>query len=711
MLILAAAGYVFVACTGHGLPPEEANLAITFYFLANIVGPGIFGALEQVANRSTSRALTGGLSLGAELHRVRRAGIGLAAVVTALLVLLAPILGGRTLHGDWGLYCLVLAIPVINAAQHRVRGQLVGLGRLDRFGGMLAVEGIARVLFCIPLLCTGVGSAWVYGSTYLAATAVALLVGTTWLRTELMAEPGRATPGTAHPVGRSLAALSCATLFAQMLPNIAPLAVSSQLAPDSTIALAFGHAVVVARIPVLLFFPITTVLTSHLTAAVTRREFAVVGRTIRLALAAIAGIGLVGTILFVLVGNWVLRTFMSSPVSLSGPTMTLLAASTMTMVAAAAVQPGLIALGRDKVVTFGWALGSASTLAWASLPQDPVDAAAVGQVIGPGLTLLLGLLGIRAGLRDVAVAVPTPPHTENHDTDTVRHVPQSHRSEVHLSQRPRSLTADSIAAAATIADAPDPGPLARLQVPRPVDRHDYVRERCAGLRVLDLGAYDETEVDRAQHKSWRWLHAEIASVAREVLGVDSSERLRASGSGGIDTRCGSRIVYGEVENLGPILEKFQPDLIVAGELIEHTHDTLGWLRQIGHVAPGTPLIATTPNTTSMINLVLALLGRESAHPDHLQVYSFRTLATLAGRVPMYDVSVRTYYYDPHTFVSRVPRLAIPLVAAASTVLRLTQFLFPMTAGGLILEGTVGRPADCRAQNAVDRKADHARRAG
>ena len=55
-------------------------------------------------------------------------------------------------------------------------------------------------------------------------------------------------------------------------------------------------------------------------------------------------------------------------------------------------------------------------------------------------------------------------------------------------------------------------PLEKLPVPRPVDRIAYVKQRCRDLRVLDLGAYDETEVGKPQHGSWTWLHAEIAAI-------------------------------------------------------------------------------------------------------------------------------------------------------------------------------------------------------
>ncbi|MDH6576493.1 hypothetical protein [Kitasatospora sp. MAP5-34] len=256
----------------------------------------------------------------------------------------------------------------------------------------------------------------------------------------------------------------------------------------------------------------------------------------------------------------------------------------------------------------------------------------------------------------------------------------------------QSLTADQICALAATPGAADPGPLARLRVPRPVDRYDRVRELSRGRRVLDLGAYDETEVDNEHDTSWRWLHAEIASVAAECLGVDASEKVRVKGT--VRTPCDTSIVYGTVEQLDRIVEDFKPDLIVAGELVEHTQDTLGWISRLAGITPGTRFVATTPNTTSVVNLLLALLGRESCHPDHLQVYSFRTLSTLSGRAPLHDITVRPYYYDPHLFRARVPRPAVPLVAGANLALRTLQYLFPLLSCGLILEGTLGPvPAD------------------
>ena len=233
-------------------------------------------------------------------------------------------------------------------------------------------------------------------------------------------------------------------------------------------------------------------------------------------------------------------------------------------------------------------------------------------------------------------------------------------------------------------------PLERLHIPRPVDRYDYVRERCRGLRVLDLGAYDETEVDRDQHASWRWLHGEIAAAAKTVLGVDASDRVRTAGE--VTTSVGSRIVYGRAEDVAAIAREFAPDLVVAGELIEHTPDPLAWLSELARARPATALLLTTPNATAIVNLVLAFAHRESCHPDHLQVYSYKTLMTLAARIPLHAIEVRPYYYAAHIFKGRLPRPLAPLVTLADrALLRPIQYLFPLTAFGWIVEGRLGEP--------------------
>lgn len=402
--LFGLSGYLFVVLTGRTLSDGEANLAISFYFVANVVGAGIFFALEQVTSRSTSSALASGLALRPMFIRVRKAGTGLVAVVVVILLLLAPVLVGTTLHDDWGLFAEVLATPVVAACLSVVRGLLGGMRRFGGYAATLTVEGGARLLLCVLLAIVGTSEAWIYGMAYLASSVVAMLAGLLWLRRGSSEPvPVQAAGAAVHPaVGKGLAALAVANLLAQLLPNLAPLAVTSRLPLDSTVALAFGQAVVIARLPLLAFLPVQTMLLPGLTSAVARGELGVVAHRIRLTLAAVVAFGVVYSVIFLLLGPWVLKTFVNPAFQLDPLIMLLLAASTVVLIGAFAVQPAMVALGRDRTVTLGWAIGSAATLGLVLLPTDPATTAAAAQVVGAALTLLVVMLGLRVGLRQPA---------------------------------------------------------------------------------------------------------------------------------------------------------------------------------------------------------------------------------------------------------------------------------------------------------------------
>ena len=230
-------------------------------------------------------------------------------------------------------------------------------------------------------------------------------------------------------------------------------------------------------------------------------------------------------------------------------------------------------------------------------------------------------------------------------------------------------------------------PFESLRVQRPVHRIDYLCGLVKGLRVLDLGAYDDTEINKLQHKSWKWLHREIGASAAAVLGVDSAKEISESGE--VITGPNSKIIYGNVENLTDIIKAFQPDIIIAGELIEHVEAPMPWLRHLAAAAPGKRLVITTPNATSIINIALAMLGRENCHEDHLAIFSFKTLSTISRRLPLKSGVIRPYYYDAQLFRGRFHGSLAPLINLLEyAFLRPTQFMFPLAAFGLILEGTL-----------------------
>src|SRR5207249_2004891 len=99
-----------------------------------------------------------------------------------------------------------------------------------------------------------------------------------------------------------------------------------------------------------------------------------------------------------------------------------------------------------------------------------------------------------------------------------------------------------------------------------------------------------------------------------------------------------------------------------------TPDTLGWLSRAAQAAPGARVLLTTPNATSILNILLSLVSRENQHEDHLHVYSYKTLSTLAQRLNLSDTTLTPYYYHSEQFRGRVAPSMVPLILAIDYLL-------------------------------------------
>ncbi len=222
--------------------------------------------------------------------------------------------------------------------------------------------------------------------------------------------------------------------------------------------------------------------------------------------------------------------------------------------------------------------------------------------------------------------------------------------------------------------------LERIKIGRPVDRVKTLVDWARAKRVLDLGALDETALEQKRGKG-RWLHAELCTSAREVLGVDNSATLPIEG---LRTAGNGRIVRADIFDLGNVLAEFgKPDLLVAGELVEHLPDTLGWLSSLGQNPElrGVEFVFSTPNACSWYNAVIGLVGCESTHQDHLQIYSYKTLRTLFDRSGLTLLELAPYHarFDEMRETSTgVRRVAVDLFQRG---INLLETLFPMLGGG------------------------------
>jgi SAM-dependent methyltransferase len=227
-------------------------------------------------------------------------------------------------------------------------------------------------------------------------------------------------------------------------------------------------------------------------------------------------------------------------------------------------------------------------------------------------------------------------------------------------------------------------PMERLAVPRPVDRLDFVVDACRDRRVLDLGAMDETAF-LAKRGRGTWLHESIAGVALEVIGIDSSSEVPREG---IATASNARIVRGDLSDLGTWMtsSEFVPEVVVAGEVIEHLPNPLQFLRSLAAIdrLRGCTLVITTPNATAVHNVAIGLLSRESTHHDHLSILSYKTLNTLCRRAGFANWEIVPYYSAFTEMRERNPGLRGSIVAAGEKAVNIVEWLFPLLSFGYVV---------------------------
>lgn len=227
-------------------------------------------------------------------------------------------------------------------------------------------------------------------------------------------------------------------------------------------------------------------------------------------------------------------------------------------------------------------------------------------------------------------------------------------------------------------------PLERVAVARPVDRIEFITHACERRRVLDLGAMDETAW-RAKRGRGTWLHEELGRTALRVDGIDNSASVPAEG---LPTGPNAAIRRGDISDPARLLASLDdiPDVVVAGELIEHLENPLQFLKRFVGIErlSGKTLILSTPNATALHNFLIGLACRESTHHDHLCILSYKTLATLCARAGFAEWQIIPYFSRFTEMQERHSGLSRLAVRAAERIINLFEWMFPLLSFGYIV---------------------------
>ena len=215
----------------------------------------------------------------------------------------------------------------------------------------------------------------------------------------------------------------------------------------------------------------------------------------------------------------------------------------------------------------------------------------------------------------------------------------------------------------------------------PVNRVGYITNVCINKNILDLGCFDETAL--VKEGSGSYLFHQISKVSALHIGVDNSKLLAPEG---ITFSENIKILRGDIYELNTLgVTNITFDVIIAGELIEHLPNTLDFFTSLKKDFAGKRLICSTPNATSFSNMVLSLFKRESAHIDHLQIYSLKTLNTLCRQAKFKSWTIIPYHVKFTEMLLRSAGSKKQMVYLCEKIINGIEYVFPMTAGGYIID--------------------------
>lgn len=163
-------------------------------------------------------------------------------------------------------------------------------------------------------------------------------------------------------------------------------------------------------------------------------------------------------------------------------------------------------------------------------------------------------------------------------------------------------------------------------------RQDLLKDLVKQCAVLDVGCADHAPLIEQKLRQGRWLHAELARVARRCVGVDIDEEAIA-----VARQFGYTILQHNVLT-DPVPEELQAehwDYMILGEVLEHIGNPVLFLQQIHekYAELVDRLILTVPNALKALNYQAAQQHQEIVNSDHrfwFTPYTLSKVVTDAG---------------------------------------------------------------------------------
>jgi O-antigen/teichoic acid export membrane protein len=411
LVAVGLSSYGLLGVAAHHLPPALYAGVGSLFLITNILGVGIFHAVEQEVNREVSTRSAAGLGSRPVIRSALVVCGALVFVVLVALVGAGPWLVGHVFAGSLPLLGAAAVGVVGSAMVYVLRGTFAGRRKYGWYASTMLFEGGSRLLLAGLLALLAVGTVGAYGYALAGALVIAVVPTIGGLRG---APDGPPLP--IRPMAGRVSALVGTLGMTYLVANLAPVVLTGRLpGTEAALSAAFVSAFVLTRAPIFLFAPVQAFLLPAVTGALERGDVDRIRFQIRVLVGAVLAVGSVGGVAIVAIGPWITRTFLSSRVDLDRSTFALLSLSVLVMMIAQVLQPLLLGLGRHRPATAAWALGTLVFLGLLLSPLPALPAALAAQLAGPVCVLVVMATSVRRGLREVGrLTSPTAHSTTVH---------------------------------------------------------------------------------------------------------------------------------------------------------------------------------------------------------------------------------------------------------------------------------------------------------
>ncbi len=211
-----------------------------------------------------------------------------------------------------------------------------------------------------------------------------------------------------------------------------------------------------------------------------------------------------------------------------------------------------------------------------------------------------------------------------------------------------------------------------------VEMTKYIEAHCAGKSVLHVGcACFPNTLKRIE--TGRLLHLNVEKVANAVVGIDISKE-----SVDIMLNSGFKNIFCiDAKDLIKHDDRLEDgyDVVLLAAVIEHIEDPAVVLSGAkARVSRDGEIIVSVPNVFYWYGFLLAMVGRETTHPEHVATYQPMNLHELMRRVGLKIVEMRNYHEGEETKRSDNVLVAAVKFIERSFILK----LFPWLSCGIIL---------------------------